>query len=150
MDPAAISSESIEDLGRLHDERENRDLAFATHQTSSIIVELSLDSPVRIRWISSSWLDIVGYVVLVNTAHANRILAPIHRILWKNQSLSYWQMKIKVVSIVLQKHYWRTTLNRCAAVFGLYYHRQREWIRPVLATLLTFKKKLWRWTAAGS
>lgn len=55
------STGSDEETERLAGERENQDLANATNETSSIIVELSLDTPIHVRWVSPSWQDIAGY-----------------------------------------------------------------------------------------
>jgi hypothetical protein len=54
------STGSDEERERIVGERENEDLANATNETSSIIVELSLDDPIHIRWVSPSWKEIAG------------------------------------------------------------------------------------------
>lgn len=56
----ASATASDEENDRLVGERENNDLTSATNETSSIIVELSLEAPIRVRWVSSSWQDIIG------------------------------------------------------------------------------------------
>lgn len=53
-------SASDDEKERATGERENQDLANATNETSSIIVELSLDEPILVQWVSPSWKDIAG------------------------------------------------------------------------------------------
>lgn len=55
------SSSDDDDADRVAGQRENEELATATNETSSIIVELSLEAPISIRWVSSSWQEIIGY-----------------------------------------------------------------------------------------
>lgn len=56
----ASPTASDEENERLAGERDNADLVSATNETSSIIVELSLDRPILVRWVSPSWKDIIG------------------------------------------------------------------------------------------
>lgn len=51
---------SDDECDRIHGDRENKELVNATSETSSIIVELSLDSPICVGWLSPSWKDIMG------------------------------------------------------------------------------------------
>lgn len=56
--PSHTSSD--DDADRLTGQKENEELATATNETSSIIVEMSLEAPIHIRWVSSSWQEIIG------------------------------------------------------------------------------------------
>ena len=53
---------------------EKEDLKEAAQQSSTVILDLDLDG--KVRWVSQSWEDVIGYVCLITAGWESMLMCP--------------------------------------------------------------------------